>query len=152
MLNQDVNTKTYGIAVHYVPGGACAPFCCQYSMILLSRQGFLFKLDTIFLQFCHQGIINLWCHRCYYALLRDRAVQDLLHSNTTRYTFKVTSVQQSNWIRRPGSTYPTSLAMAEYPLGSPYSQRVEVLVSFDPSLFSTSNLCCSMTMSLSSGP
>ncbi len=35
---------------------------------------------------------------------------------------------------------PTSLAMAEYPFGSPYSTRVDVRVSLRPSLCSISNL------------
>ena len=47
---------------------------------------------------------------------------------------------------------PTSLAIAEYPLGLPYSQRVESLVCLVSSFIWTSNLCCSMTRSRSPSP
>jgi len=46
---------------------------------------------------------------------------------------------------------PTSFAIAEYPpdpIGAPYSHSVEVLDSLLPSLFSISNLCWSMTRSI----
>jgi hypothetical protein len=100
------------------------------------------KGSVAYLELLHQGIVDLAVHRCENTLLRDGSIQNLLDGNTAwdaNYFLLITIHHYAfEWKCSP------SLAMAEYPAGLPYSQRVESLVCLVPSFSSTSNLCCSL--------